>query len=155
MEFNAQLSKGRKKRALPPTLATPDDFAGFSLASSNPLHKTTQNQGRCKQVFCACFEVLCWFATAACASEPACSSCQRRLVHVPSASAMETSSPLNSLSGVHGTVALWQTAPICFCTAWLCRSQLCDCLVEKLGGEFFVFNLTLSRAHFKKGPFRA
>ncbi|KAF5841040.1 pre-mRNA-processing factor 19-like protein [Dunaliella salina] len=42
MEFNAQLSKGRKKRALPPTLATPDDFAGFSLASSNPLHKTTQ-----------------------------------------------------------------------------------------------------------------
>lgn len=42
MDFNAQLSKGRKKRALPPTLATPDDFGAFSLASSNPLHKTTQ-----------------------------------------------------------------------------------------------------------------
>lgn len=42
MDFNAQLSKTRKKRALPPTLATPDDFAAFTLSSSNPLHKTTQ-----------------------------------------------------------------------------------------------------------------
>ncbi|GAB4816362.1 hypothetical protein N2152v2_003408 [Parachlorella kessleri] len=37
-----ELSKGRKKRVIPPTLASPEDFASFQLASSFPLHKTTQ-----------------------------------------------------------------------------------------------------------------
>jgi hypothetical protein len=51
MDFNAQLSKTRKKRALPPTLATPEDFAAFTLSSSNPLHKTTQV---CVTFMCVC-----------------------------------------------------------------------------------------------------
>ncbi|KAL4431421.1 hypothetical protein ABPG75_006677 [Micractinium tetrahymenae] len=37
-----ELSKGRKKRAISPTVATPDDIAGFSLQSSIPLHKTSK-----------------------------------------------------------------------------------------------------------------
>ena len=37
-----ELSKGRKKRAISPTLATPDDLAAFSLQLSQPLHKTRQ-----------------------------------------------------------------------------------------------------------------
>ncbi|KAG2434979.1 hypothetical protein HYH02_011978 [Chlamydomonas schloesseri] len=40
-EVNATLSKGRKKRPLPDTLATADDLAAMSLAGSHPLHKTT------------------------------------------------------------------------------------------------------------------
>ncbi|GLI62339.1 hypothetical protein VaNZ11_004953 [Volvox africanus] len=41
VEINATLSKGRKKRPLPDTLATPEDLASLTLSGSNPLHKTT------------------------------------------------------------------------------------------------------------------
>lgn len=41
MDINATLSKGRKKRALPPGLASPEDLAALVLARSAPLHKTT------------------------------------------------------------------------------------------------------------------
>lgn len=41
-DVNAQLSKGRKKREISKTLATPDDLKAFSLLTSVPLHKTTQ-----------------------------------------------------------------------------------------------------------------
>jgi pre-mRNA-processing factor 19 len=37
-----ELSKGRKKRAISPTVAQPDDIAAFSLQSSHPLHKTSK-----------------------------------------------------------------------------------------------------------------
>ncbi|KXZ54344.1 hypothetical protein GPECTOR_5g426 [Gonium pectorale] len=40
-EVNATLSKGRKKRPLPDSLATADDLASLSLSGSHPLHKTT------------------------------------------------------------------------------------------------------------------
>ena len=37
---SAELSKGRKKRAVSPTLATPEDLAAFSLRNSFPVHST-------------------------------------------------------------------------------------------------------------------
>ncbi|EFN51555.1 hypothetical protein CHLNCDRAFT_140025 [Chlorella variabilis] len=37
-----ELSKGRKKRAISATVATPDDLAAFALQSSHPLHKTSK-----------------------------------------------------------------------------------------------------------------
>jgi pre-mRNA-processing factor 19 len=40
-EVNATLSKGRKKRPLPDSLATPEDLASLALSGSHPLHKTT------------------------------------------------------------------------------------------------------------------
>ncbi|KAG2485908.1 hypothetical protein HYH03_015352 [Edaphochlamys debaryana] len=40
-EVNATLSKGRKKRPLPDSLATPEDLAAMALSGSHPLHKTT------------------------------------------------------------------------------------------------------------------
>lgn len=40
-EVNATLSKGRKKRPLPDSLASADDIAAMTLAGSHPLHKTT------------------------------------------------------------------------------------------------------------------
>lgn len=41
-EVNAALSKGRRKRAVPESLATVEQLAAFTLLSSAPLHKTTQ-----------------------------------------------------------------------------------------------------------------
>ena len=38
---NAQLSQGRKKRAIPEGLATTDDLASASVLGSHPLHQTT------------------------------------------------------------------------------------------------------------------
>ena len=38
---NAQLSKGRKKRAVPDSLATPEELASASVLGSHPLHQTT------------------------------------------------------------------------------------------------------------------
>ncbi len=40
-EVNASLSKGRKKRPLPDSLASPDDIGAMALSGSHPLHKTT------------------------------------------------------------------------------------------------------------------
>lgn len=37
-----ELSKGRKKRAVSATVATPDELAAFTLQSSHPLHKTSK-----------------------------------------------------------------------------------------------------------------
>jgi hypothetical protein len=37
-----ELSKGRKKRVMPPGLATPADIGAFAQLSSHPLHKTTK-----------------------------------------------------------------------------------------------------------------
>lgn len=37
-----ELSKGRKKRVVSPTVATPEDIAAFSLQHSVPLHKTSK-----------------------------------------------------------------------------------------------------------------
>lgn len=39
---SAALSKGRKKRAVPPTVATPEDVAAYALRGAHALHKTTQ-----------------------------------------------------------------------------------------------------------------
>lgn len=39
---NTQLSKSRKKRAIPDTLATPEQLGTASVLGSHPLHKTTQ-----------------------------------------------------------------------------------------------------------------
>lgn len=41
-EVNAVLSKGRKKRPVPDTLATPEELAGMCLSGSHPLHATKQ-----------------------------------------------------------------------------------------------------------------
>ncbi len=41
-EISAQLQKGRKKREISPTLATPADLEALTLLTSVPLHKTTQ-----------------------------------------------------------------------------------------------------------------
>lgn len=41
-EHSTVLSKGRKKRAMPATLATPEDIGGFALLGSHPLHKTSK-----------------------------------------------------------------------------------------------------------------
>ena len=49
-DVNAQLSKQRKKRAVPESLASPDDLAALTLASSNPLHKTTQGGITCIEI---------------------------------------------------------------------------------------------------------
>ncbi|PNH07333.1 U-box domain-containing protein 72 [Tetrabaena socialis] len=40
-EVNSTLSKGRKKRPLPDSLATAEDLASLALSGSFPLHKTT------------------------------------------------------------------------------------------------------------------
>lgn len=37
-----ELSKGRKKRAISPTVATPEELDAFALHSSHPLHKTSK-----------------------------------------------------------------------------------------------------------------
>ena len=42
---SAALSKGRKKRAVAPTVATPDDIAGYSLTGTFPLHATNKVGG--------------------------------------------------------------------------------------------------------------
>ncbi len=39
-ECSMKLSQGRKKRAPPPGLASPDDLASFQLLGAQPLHKT-------------------------------------------------------------------------------------------------------------------
>lgn len=44
-KLSVQLSKQRKKRQVSATVATPDDVAALALASSIPLHKTTQVRG--------------------------------------------------------------------------------------------------------------
>jgi hypothetical protein len=41
-EHSTVLSKGRKKRAMPATLATPEDVGGFALLGCHPLHKTAK-----------------------------------------------------------------------------------------------------------------
>lgn len=41
-EHSTVLSKGRKKRAMPATLATPEDVSGFGLLGTHPLHKTSK-----------------------------------------------------------------------------------------------------------------
>lgn len=42
LEHSKALSKGRKKRIMPASLATPQDIEAFSLISSHPLHKSTK-----------------------------------------------------------------------------------------------------------------
>eukprot|EP00887_Chlorella_sp_A99_P008229 scaffold12.g8229.t1 len=39
---SAALSKGRKKRAISPSVATPEDIAGYGLAGTVPLHATNK-----------------------------------------------------------------------------------------------------------------
>jgi len=49
-ETSAQLSKGRKKRAIPEGTATGEDIASMALSSSHPLHqinKVTPSPPRC------------------------------------------------------------------------------------------------------------
>jgi hypothetical protein len=41
-EHSTVLSKGRKKRAMPATLATPEDVGGLALLGCHPLHKTAK-----------------------------------------------------------------------------------------------------------------
>ncbi len=41
-EHSTDLSKGRKRRAMPATLATPEDISGFTLLGCHPLHKTSK-----------------------------------------------------------------------------------------------------------------
>lgn len=41
-QTNAELSSGRRKRAIPEGTATPEGLASFTLKGSFPLHKTTQ-----------------------------------------------------------------------------------------------------------------
>ena len=41
-EHSTVLSKGRKKRAIPATLATPEEIGGFGLLGTHPLHKTSK-----------------------------------------------------------------------------------------------------------------
>jgi hypothetical protein len=38
MAVNAALSKGRKKRAVPDSVASPEDIAGYTLLGSHALH---------------------------------------------------------------------------------------------------------------------
>lgn len=44
-ECSVKLSQGRKKRAPPPGLASPDDLASFQLLGAQPLHKTGKVPG--------------------------------------------------------------------------------------------------------------
>ena len=39
---SAELSKGRRKRPMPPGLAAPGSFDHYKLLSSHPLHKTSE-----------------------------------------------------------------------------------------------------------------
>jgi hypothetical protein len=39
--LSKELSKWRKKRAIPEELATPEDIAAYTLQANQPLHKTT------------------------------------------------------------------------------------------------------------------
>lgn len=41
-QTNAQLSSGRRKRAVPEGTASPETISSFTLKGSFPLHKTTQ-----------------------------------------------------------------------------------------------------------------
>ena len=41
-EHSTVLSKGRKKRAMSATLATPEEIGGFGLLGTHPLHKTSK-----------------------------------------------------------------------------------------------------------------
>lgn len=38
VEVNTALSKARKKRVIPDSVATPDDIAGYTLLGSHPVH---------------------------------------------------------------------------------------------------------------------
>ena len=39
---SADLSKGRRKRPMPPGLAAPGSFDHYKMLSSHPLHKTSE-----------------------------------------------------------------------------------------------------------------
>lgn len=44
---NSALSKGRKKRAISETLATPEAIEGYALRGSYPMHRTTAGGINC------------------------------------------------------------------------------------------------------------
>lgn len=44
---SAELSKGRRKRPMPPGLAAAGSFDHYKLLSSHPLHKTSEVSTQC------------------------------------------------------------------------------------------------------------